>query len=95
MGTELNYTNCIKQLMNKRFSNLADIKKRLAELIEKEFKKQVKIEMTDLKDNTEIKDIDFLISCTIYETENDFIDFDLYYAKTRKNEYFILEYILQ
>ena len=49
MGTELNYTNCIKQLMNKRFSNLADIKKRLAELIEKEFKKQVKIEMTDLK----------------------------------------------
>lgn len=59
---------------------------------------KVDVSVMDLADsNKEIpNDIDYLLSCTITDLEQDEnYDFDLYYAKTRTNGYYITEYIVQ
>ena len=60
---------------------------------------KIKITLTD-KDFTETdfinSDIDWFIIGTIENMENkEVFDFDLYYTKTRKEQYYIIEYILQ
>ena len=60
---------------------------------------KIKITLTD-KDFTETdfieSDIDWFIVGTIEDMENkEVFDFDLYYTKTRKEQYYIIEYILQ
>lgn len=60
---------------------------------------KIKVTLTD-KDFTETdfinSDIDWFIIGTIENMENkEVFDFDLYYTKTRKEQYYIIEYILQ
>ena len=60
---------------------------------------KIKITLTE-KDFTETdyieSDIDWFIVGTIEDMENkEVFDFDLYYTKTRKEQYYIIEYILQ
>lgn len=60
---------------------------------------KIKITLTE-KDFTETdfinSDIDWFIIGTIENMENkEVFDFDLYYTKTRKEQYYIIEYILQ
>lgn len=60
---------------------------------------KIKITLTE-KDFTETdyieSDIDWFIVGTIEDMENkEVFDFDLYYTKTRKEQYYIIEYIFQ
>lgn len=60
---------------------------------------KIKVTLTD-KDFTETdfinSDIDWFIVGTIEDMENkEVFDFDLYYTKTRKEQYYIIEYIFQ
>lgn len=60
---------------------------------------KIKITLTD-KDFTETdfieSDIDWFIVGTIENMENkEIFDFDLYYTKTRKEQYYVIEYIFQ
>lgn len=66
--------------------NLVDISKIKITLTEKDFTETDYIE----------SDIDWFIIGTIENMENkEVFDFDLYYTKTRKEQYYIIEYILQ
>lgn len=66
--------------------NLVDISKIKITLTEKDFTETDYIE----------SDIDWFIVGTIEDMENkEVFDFDLYYTKTRKEQYYIIEYIFQ
>lgn len=66
--------------------NLIDINKIKITLTEKDFTETDYIE----------SDIDWFIVGTIEDMENkEVFDFDLYYTKTRKEQYYIIEYIFQ
>lgn len=66
--------------------NLVDISKIKITLTEKDFTETDYIE----------SDIDWFIVGTIENMENkEVFDFDLYYTKTRKEQYYIIEYIFQ
>ena len=66
--------------------NLIDINKIKITLTEKDFTETDYIE----------SDIDCFIVGTIEDMENkEVFDFDLYYTKTRKEQYYIIEYIFQ
>lgn len=66
--------------------NLVDISKIKITLTEKDFTETDYIE----------SDIEWFIVGTIEDMENkEVFDFDLYYTKTRKEQYYIIEYIFQ
>ena len=66
--------------------NLVDISKIKITLTEKDFTETDYIE----------SDIDWFIVGTIEDMENkEVFDFDLYYTKTRKEQYYVIEYIFQ
>ena len=66
--------------------NLVDISKIKITLTEKDFTE------TDFINS----DIDWFIIGTIENMENkEVFDFDLYYTKTRKEQYYVIEYIFQ
>lgn len=66
--------------------NLVDISKIKITLTEKDFTETDFIE----------SDIDWFIVGTIENMENkEIFDFDLYYTKTRKEQYYVIEYIFQ
>ena len=83
----------------RRFKNIEELKVAIATSLRINLwdMTNIKIDIVDLEKKEDLpKEIDFLISGTVYDTKEDIcIDFDIYYAKTRSEGYYVTEFIMQ